>query len=306
MKSITADMFHTVRKALTNYISRTGVRRGEIPTTLCRKFLEVASETLSENGIESGAAIVMRNGHPHLLIEEECNIWEGSNTLCVGGVRRMEDGPLKEASMAFLAAFIRNNPFISYSDSVWSCLTEAIHTDYPEGLTGFDVDEGYLQDMQEAMTVNMGNEEALNLFFQEVKAADIPSREALADMLDAVAAESEWERELLDTLKAGVPYAFEKRWDDSDFDGNSQGYACVCVSPWDYFCVNLAANDPFAIGVEMTGIVYDGDAYFDAPRVQRLLLDDGTLEDIYDREGFSAFCNRLSAKLSIEPCRTTQ
>lgn len=299
MKSVSAEMFRKVRKALMKYISVTGTNSREIPTRLCPMFLAVASETMSEYGYENGASIVIRNRNPHLMIDEEADVWEDSNTLCIGGVYGIKNESLKKATMAFLTAYIRNNPFISYNDTVWSGLTEAIHQDYPEGYeSDNDEDNDALRSYQEDMMDNIRNEKALNLFFQEIKAADIPTREALVGMLDAVQPESAYEKELLETLKSGVPYAYEKRWVDDEFESSGYGYANVCVSPWDYFCVNYASNDPFVIGIEMTNSVYDGDIHFEAPRIQKLLLDDGTFEDIYDRKGFSAFCQKLTNNLT--------
>lgn len=301
MKHISLQMFKIVRSDILRFIRKmpSAYRPSRpVPDHLDQDFLQFAIETLTDTG--SGySSIVEMNGRPHILVTTESDYFEFDvQSLCIAGLINMKDGKTKEAVEAFMSVFLRNNPFIPFSDSVWSCLYDEIATSYRDG-EGLDEDKlDYVNSILEYVDNELSGKRLVSSTMQYLKGLPHYTRDELQSILDNTFPDTDKEKELLSLLKDNIRYCYEKSWDDEDFDRNNYGYASVCVNPYDFFTVHYDENDPFFTGLEITGQIYDGDECIDAPMTTLLLNEEGELIDIYDRKGFAKFCNDLSKTLN--------
>ena len=304
MKSVSASMRDMLASDLKAYMKRNGFKKTEIPSRIDENYFAKIGGILCD-GNESNVEIVEHNGRPHFLVREEINFWEdGPCSLSIGGARFIGTPAVKDAAELFLSFFLRNNPFTAFSDTVWSSLYMDVRNSYiDDGIVTGDDDERteFLESNAENITTTLEEEIPCHGYMELLKMRNMGpgfDREAMLSALSSVQAGNETERELLDTLKKGVCYAFEKRWDCDDLDCDIYSYASVTVCPYDFFTVTLGDLDPFYVGNEIANYFYDGDCYYIMPNVSFILEGDGTMTDIYDRGGFSAFCCELSSVLN--------
>lgn len=297
LKSVTPQMFRTVRSDLKRHINSLSPScrpHRPLPDRLDRSFMDYAADVLSE-GCGGCTDIVEVGGRPHLLITTDADYWErGVQSLCLAGLLYMEDGEVKDAAEAFLREFITRNPFIPFSDSVWECLYDEVATNYRNG-DGLDEDKlEFINASLEDIDDELKCKDILYHAIQHLK--ELPSRscEELRTILDNTFPGTDEEKELLALLRTGLDFCYGKSWDDGDFHDDSYGYASVCIGPYDFFTVHWNERDPFYLGEDICGAIYDGDECVTVPTITLLLNGDGTLDDIYDRDSFSQFCSDLS------------
>lgn len=297
MKSVSSRMFRTVRGDLMKFISNLTpgyAPRRPLPEHLDRSFMDYALETLSEN-CSGYTDIVEVNGRPHLMVTCEADFWEqGVQSLCLAGLLYMEDGEVKAATEAFLREFIRRNPFIPFSDTVWECLYDEVATNYRDGDELDEEKAEFINSILEYVDDELECKGVLNPTIQYLKHLPGHSREELQSILDNTFPRTDEEKELLTLLRENIRYCYEKSWDDEDFGGDNYGYASVCVGPYDFFTIHWNEQDPFYLGEQIAGQIYDGDECITTPMTSLLLNEEGKLEDIYDRNGFTQFCSDLS------------